>query len=99
MGMVKLNSIPSLESVLYLGYKLDTKLFLDICITLATWQEPTNTKKNHEMDFFCYFFKDFLVQPNCFEWEFIYAISQNGNAVALNGNLCIIVNFNKTNVE
>ena len=56
-------------------------------------------KKIHEMDFFSYFFKDFLVQTNSFEWEFIYAMSQNGNAVALNGNLCIIVNFNKTKVE
>ena len=51
------------------------------------------------MDFFSYFYKDFLVQPNYFEWEFIYAMSQNGNSVALNGNLCTIVNFNKTNVE
>ena len=54
-------------------------------------------EKINEKDFFGNFFKDFLNQPNCFEWEYIYAISQNGNAVALNGNLCIIVNFNKTN--
>ena len=47
------------------------------------------------MDFFSYFFKDFLVQPNSFEWEFIYAMSQNGNADALNGNFCITVNFNQ----
>ena len=60
MGMVKLNSIPSLESVLYLGYKLDTKLFLDICITLATWQEPTNTKKIMKWIFSAIFSKIFL---------------------------------------
>ena len=51
MGMVKPNYIPSLESVLYSGKKLYFNFFLDICVTLATQQDQTYTKKNHEIDF------------------------------------------------
>ena len=99
MGMVKLRNIPSLESVLYLGYKLYFKLFFRHLYNSSNLTRANKYKKIHEMDFYSFFLKDFLVQPNCFEWEFIYAMSQNGNADALNGNFCITVNFNQKNVE